>query len=107
MSGPWLERGPLGGYVDGYRAWLVARGYTPSTVRMQVMMLGRLGRWMASEGVDVERLEGAVIESFWASRRSAGLSRGPGSFVSLLRSWARRVSSHRRLMGRGSHRLMG
>ncbi len=84
MSG--TRGGPvrLDRYVDGYRAWLLARGYTPSTVRMQLMLLRRLDRWMAGEGLDARELDGGVVDVFLAAWRATGRSRMPGSFVSLL-----------------------
>ena len=32
MSGSRRQPGPLGPFVDGYSAWLVGRGYSPSVV---------------------------------------------------------------------------
>ena len=38
--------GPLGPFVEGYRAWLLGRGYSPSVVVRSLITLGHLGRWL-------------------------------------------------------------
>ena len=69
--------GRLGPFVEGYRVWLLAAGYTPQTVRPMLRDLGRLGRWMGSEDVEVGALTIAAIESFLADWRAAGGRRVP------------------------------
>ena len=39
MSGSRRKPGPLGPFVDGYRAWLVGRGYSPSVVVRSLITL--------------------------------------------------------------------
>lgn len=51
MSGARRKPGQLGAYVDGYRSFLLAFGYTPETVRGLLKVLGQLGRWMAERGL--------------------------------------------------------
>lgn len=48
---------------------------------------GQLGRWLASEGVDVADLDAGEIEAFRLARRDAGFVRVPtmGALVPLLR----------------------
>jgi site-specific recombinase XerD len=70
--------------VEGYRAWLLAAGYTPQTVRMMLKDLGRLGRWMDVEEVEIGTVDVASIESFLAGWRAAGGRRVPS--VRALRS---------------------
>ena len=77
MSGTRRRPGRLGPFVEGYRVWLLEAGYTPQTVRMMLKDLGRLGRWMDSEGVAVGAVDVASIESFLADWRSAGGRRVP------------------------------
>jgi hypothetical protein len=52
MSGTRRKPGRLGPYVEGYRARLLELGYTPGTVRGMLKVLGQLGRWMESAGVE-------------------------------------------------------
>src|SRR6266508_3995170 len=86
MSGTRMKPGRLGPYVDGYRARLLALGYTPSTVRGLLKTLGQLGRWMASQGLGADQLNASRIEAFLATRRADGHRRVPTvrSFVCLL-----------------------
>jgi len=70
MSGTRRKPGSLGPFVEGYRARLLELGYTPGTVRGMLKVLGRLGRWMASAGL--EQLDAAAVEAFVAHRRTDG-----------------------------------
>jgi len=90
MSGTRRKPGRLGPFVEGYRAGLLEAGYTPQTVRGMLRVLGHLGRWMASEGVEVGAVDDAAIEEFLASLRADGLRRVPtvralGSLIAYLR----------------------
>jgi site-specific recombinase XerD len=77
MSGTRRRPGRLGPFVEGYRAWLSARGYTPGTTRNMLKELGVLGRWMSERGVEPGRLDAAAIEVFLAARRAGGQRRVP------------------------------
>ena len=77
MSGTRRRPGRLAPFVEGYRVWLLEAGYTPQTVRMMLKDLGRLGRWMDAEGVEVGALTVTAIESFLGSWRAAGGRRVP------------------------------
>ncbi len=72
MSGSRLELGRLGPFVEGYRVWLLERGYSPGTVEHELRFLGVLGRWMAAEGLAVEQLDGEVIAAFVEAHRARG-----------------------------------
>jgi hypothetical protein len=39
--------------VDGYRAWLVGRGYSPSVIVRSLVTLGHLGRWLERNALAV------------------------------------------------------
>lgn len=77
MSGTRRRPGRLGPFVEGYRVWLLQAGYTPQTVRMMLKDLGRLGRWMDAEGVEVGAATVASIESFLSDWRAGGGRRVP------------------------------
>jgi len=64
MSGTRRKPGRLGPYVEGYRARLLELGYTPGTVRGMLKVLGQLGRWMESAGVEAGQLDEAAIGAF-------------------------------------------
>ena len=67
MSGTRMKPGRLGAYVEGYRARLLERGYSPLSVTRSLTALGHLGRWMDREDVDVDRLDGNVVRAFLAA----------------------------------------
>ena len=72
MSGTRRKPGPLGPYVEGYRARLLGLGYTPASVRSQLKTMGQLGRWLALEGLEVSRLDEVRLEAFLAGRPVRG-----------------------------------
>ena len=77
MSGTRRRPGRLGPFVVGYRVWLLEAGYTPQTVRLMLKDLGRLGRWMDAEGIEIGAVTVASIESCLAEWRAAGARRVP------------------------------
>jgi len=78
--------GPLGPFVEGYRSRLLSVGYTPGTVEGMLKVLGQLGRWMQTEGLEPAELNEAHVERFLTARRGEGNPKVPGmrSFVALL-----------------------
>lgn len=70
--------GQLGPQVEGYRAWLADRGYTPKTVRNMLADLGQVGRWMSGEGLVTAQLDEDAMVAFAAARRAAGRRKAPG-----------------------------
>jgi hypothetical protein len=69
MSGSRRKPGPLGPFVEGYRAWLLARGYSPSGVIRSRIALGHLGRWMERDALAVDQLTAEPVSSFLAEYR--------------------------------------
>jgi integrase len=84
-----LRPGRLGPFVVGYRGWLLERGYAPGTVGHEVGFLSALGRWMLDEELEVEQLDGGVVDAFTATRHADGLrssiARRPRSLLIYLR----------------------
>jgi site-specific recombinase XerD len=78
MSGSRRKPGPLGPFVDGYRAWLVGRGYSPSVVVRSLGTLGHLGRWLERNALALDRLTAEAVSSFLAEYR-ADRGRLPGA----------------------------
>lgn len=72
MSGSRRKPGALGPHVEGFRGYLVERGYTPGTIRGQLKVLGHLGRWMGSRGLDPAGLSMTAIEEFLVEERTGG-----------------------------------
>jgi site-specific recombinase XerD len=79
MSGRPRKAGVLGPQVEGYRAWLVQRGYTPGTIKNMLNDLGRVGRWSAAEGLEAAQLDEERMAGFLTARRAAGHRRIPGT----------------------------
>jgi hypothetical protein len=80
MSGSRRKPGPLGPFVDGYRAWLVGRGYSPSVVVRSLVTLGHLGRWLERNALAVDQLTAEPVSSFLAEYR-VDRGRLPGASV--------------------------
>ena len=80
MSGSRRKPGALGPFVEGYRAWLLGRGYSPSVVTRSLITLGHLGRWLQREGIAVGQLTAEVVGAFLAEYRSDH-DRLPGASV--------------------------
>jgi site-specific recombinase XerD len=86
MSGTRRKAGRLGPQVEGYRAWLAHRGYTPATVRNMLKDLGQVGVWMSGAGLEAVQLDENAMVAFLASRQAAGRRRtlGPRAMIPLL-----------------------
>jgi integrase/recombinase XerD len=69
VSGSRRKSGPFGPFVEGYRAWLLGRGYSPSVVVRSLVTLGHLGRWLEREALAVDRLTDEAVSSFLAEYR--------------------------------------
>jgi hypothetical protein len=67
VSGTRRKPGRLGPYVDGYRTRLLELGYSPLSVTHSLTALGHLGRWMAREDFDVDRLDADAVRAFLAA----------------------------------------
>ena len=90
MSESRLKPGRLGVSVDGYRVWLLERGYAHGTVEHGLRFLSALGRWMLDEGVAVGQLEAGVVDTFVNTSRAEGrvsssIARGSRSLLVYLR----------------------
>lgn len=78
MSGTRRKPGRLGSQIEGYRKWLLGRGYQPETVRNMLKELGQLGRWLALERLEAAQLDEDRIAAFIAARYAAGYRSVPG-----------------------------
>jgi site-specific recombinase XerD len=69
----------MGPFIEGYRAWLAGRGYTPGTVVNMLAMTSGLGRWMDACGLAPGDLDRAAIAEFRDALRAAGMRCVPGA----------------------------
>jgi hypothetical protein len=80
MSGTRRKAGRLGPQVEGYRAWLPDRGYTPATVRNMLKDLGQAGVWMSGAGLEAFSSTSTRWRRFWRpGRRLAAGGRWAGA----------------------------
>ena len=79
MSGRRRKAGVLGPRVEGYRAWLTLRGYTPATVRNMLNDLGQVGLWSAAAGLEAAELNEERMAAFRAACHRAGRRRVLGT----------------------------
>lgn len=81
-----VEVGPLAAYADGFRAELSRLGYTPDCVVRKLWEAGRLGEWMAANGVEVGELTSVRVREFFAAHAVGGeRAIGPRTLGPLLR----------------------
>ena len=92
MTSPsWARvRGPLAPYAGGFRVELERLGYTPLTAATHVRLMAHLSWWLAREGAEASGLTPAVVDAYFAERRSAGYAghvtgRALGPLLSYLR----------------------
>ena len=64
--------GVLAEHADGFRAWLLAEGYTEGSAARLVHLMAHLSRWMDGVGLSTGELTSPVIERFMAARRAEG-----------------------------------
>ncbi len=65
---PWFSvPGPLTQYVDGFRAELDRLGYTSLSREYKVNQMGRLNRWLVTQGLDAAGLDQVRLVAFLAT----------------------------------------
>ena len=79
MAGRRRKPGKMGPFIEGYRAWLAGRGYTPGTIVNMLAMAGDLGRWMDARGVAPSDLDRVMIAEFRDAMRAVGMRCVPGA----------------------------
>jgi integrase/recombinase XerD len=81
-----LPRGQLVGYAEGYYAYLLGLGYSPSAAKKHRQLVTHLSEWLEREGVALHELTAPVTERFFRARRARGTPnlRTPRSLEPLL-----------------------
>ena len=59
-----LTRGPLAAHLGAYAQQLFEQGYTVSSGRSQLRILGQFNRWLQSKGLAAERIDSSTIERY-------------------------------------------
>lgn len=68
MAGTRRKPGAMSPFVDGYREWLLDRGYSSTSVIKALIALGHLGRWLDEQAIAIEHVDRAVIGEFIAAQ---------------------------------------
>lgn len=75
------KSGVLTGEVEPYRAWLLAKGYSPGSVRILLRNVSHLGVWLETRGLPGSPIAEATVREMFAARRALGrhaVPVGPG-----------------------------
>ena len=64
--------GVLAEHAGGFRAWLLAEGYTEGSAARLVHLMAHLSRWMGGVGLSTGELTSPVMERFMVARRAEG-----------------------------------
>jgi integrase/recombinase XerD len=84
--------GPLAAHADGFRVELARLGYASGSAEMQMLLMGRVSRWLAGEGLGAGDLTAVGVERMVAEWRIAS----PGRRVPTARSLVALVGYLRR-----------
>lgn len=65
-------RGQLVDHAEGYHAYLLGLGYSPSAAKKHRHLVVHLSRWLDREGIDLRELTDLVTDGFFRARRERG-----------------------------------
>ena len=71
-----LRVGPLAGDIDGFSAWLAAKGYRQETAQSKLWFLRSLSLWLEDEGLAIENLDEPRFDTFVLACRTQRSRRG-------------------------------
>jgi site-specific recombinase XerD len=72
-----LRAGPLGTHVDDFVGELASIGYAPKTIRVKVLVLAMIGRWLRRRGLGAHDLSGERAPNFLGWYRRLYRAYGP------------------------------
>ena len=85
-----LRAGPLAPDLDGFADWLATTGYVPSTVKLKLGTVSRLGAWLLPETLGAEALDEQRMDAFLQTHRPRrGFRRGESTTVRQLLDYFR------------------
>lgn len=74
----WTQgQGPLVPFAAEFRNSLLGVGHPPASLKHYLALMGQLNRWLAVEGVGVDKLTPGIAQQFLDDRRAAGQQRVP------------------------------
>jgi site-specific recombinase XerD len=72
-----LRQGPLSEHLDAYAAGAAEQGYGRHSIRQQIVVIADFSRWLKQKHIDVQDLDGVVMDRFLRLRRKEqGVRRG-------------------------------
>jgi site-specific recombinase XerD len=72
-----LRQGPLSEHLDAYAAGVAEQGYGRHSIRQQIVVIADFSRWLKQKHIDVQDLDGVVMDRFLRLRRKEqGVRRG-------------------------------
>ena len=74
----WTQgEGSLALFADGFRRELLGLGYSASSTKHHLVVMGQLNRWLSTEQCGISELNAVVAQQFLNSRRANGQRRVP------------------------------
>ena len=64
-----LHRGPLADYLDRYADWLSEQGFCRAAARLHLLQIADFNLWLDKQGLTLNDIQPAVIDSFIEHRR--------------------------------------
>jgi len=64
-----LRQGPLSEHLDAYAAAVADQGYAHHSIRQQIIVIADFSRWLKLKHMDVQALDGKVVDRFLRLRR--------------------------------------
>jgi len=64
-----LRQGPLSEHLDAYAASVAEQGYALQSIRQQIVVIVDLSRWLKQKHIDIQDLDGIVVDRFLRLRR--------------------------------------
>jgi site-specific recombinase XerD len=64
-----LRQGPLSEHLDAYAAGVAEQGYGRHSLRQQIVVIADLSRWLKQKHIDVQDLDGIVVDRYLRLRR--------------------------------------
>ena len=64
-----LRQGPLSEHLDAYATGVAAQGYGCHSIRQQIVIIADFSHWLKQNDIDVQVLNGNVVDCFLRLRR--------------------------------------
>jgi site-specific recombinase XerD len=82
-----LRQGPLSVHLDAYAAAIAPQGYARHSIRIQLVVIADLSRWLQHKHISLQDLDGKVVDRFLRHHRQNGVRRGDAGILSRFLAW--------------------